>query len=583
VASTISDSPDPRPSITISRPPEAATGDVLVASVVVNGDPESLAAPGGWSLVRDDAIPGVLRQAVYVKVAGVTEPDRYTWTLPEAQRVAGRITAYSGIAAGHPVDDHAASVQPEPGSAIAAPRLTISVPDTRLVLLTATASDAPPSATDTTQAQVGLTEVPLAAAATRQGPAIAAILALRPAAAPLPADSDPPDARIHSGPPATVTSSTARFVFSADEPASFTCALDSGAPAPCSSPVMYNGLTPGSHTLTVRSTDTAGNADPAPAARTWTVEASPTANAVLVGAGDIADCTSQGDEATAALVEGIRGTVFTAGDNAYLNGTAKEFANCYGPTWGRFKNRTMPAPGNHEYQSGPKAAGYYRYFGAAAGDPEKGYYDYTLGSWHVIVLSTTCWAGGCEAGSAQEQWLRSVLAASKVRCTVAITHHPRFSSGGEHGSSPTVQPLWQALYDHGAELVLAGHDHVYERFAPQRPGGVADAAFGLREFVVGTGGRDHRRFGPAVRNSEVRNNDTFGVLKLTLHRDRYDWEFVPEAGKSFTDSGTGACHGAPPRVTVPGPGPIEPGPVKPGPLYPVATDTPAPSTTTPTS
>ena len=291
---------------------------------------------------------------------------------------------------------------------------------------------------------------------------------------------------------------------------------------------------------------------------------------VLVGAGDIADCDSQGDEATAALLDAIPGTVFTVGDNVYIDGTAKEFAKCYDPSWGRFKDRTMPAPGNHEYQEDHLAAGYFDYFGAAAGDPTKGYYDYTLGSWHVIVLNSNCWpVGGCGPGSPQELWLRSVLASNEARCTVAIAHHPRFSSGAERGSTPAVQPLWQALYEYGADLVLSGHDHVYERFALQTPAGLADAEFGLRQFTVGMGGRDHRRFGTAVANSEVRDATTSGVLKLTLHPESYDWEFVPEAGQLFTDSGTGACHDAPPAVGYP-------------PTVP-ETETPAPSTTTPTS
>ena len=272
---------------------------------------------------------------------------------------------------------------------------------------------------------------------------------------------------------------------------------------------------------------------------------------VLVGAGDIAGCDSPGDEATAALIDHIPGTVFTAGDNAYVNGTADEFAKCYEPTWGRFKDRTMPAPGNHEYQSDPTAAGYYGYFGPAAGDPAKGYYDYTLGSWHVIVLNSNCVpAGGCQAGSPQEQWLRQVLAAGDARCTVAISHHTRFSSALAHGSDVDLQPFWQALYEYGADLVVSGHDHVYERFAALRPDGVADPLFGLRQIVVGTGGRDYRSFGIPVAGSEVRIAETFGVLKLTLRADSYDWQFVPEAGKTLTDEGTSACHGVPP-VTVP--------------------------------
>ena len=281
-------------------------------------------------------------------------------------------------------------------------------------------------------------------------------------------------------------------------------------------------------------------------------EPTPPPDPVLVGAGDIASCDSPGDEATAALIDQIPGTVFTAGDNAYVNGRPDEFARCYDPTWGRFKARTMPAPGNHEYQEDPAAAGYYGYFGAAAGDPARGYYDYRLGSWHVIVLNSNCGpVGGCEAGSPQEQWLRQVLAAGDSRCTVAITHDARFSSARAHGSEDDLQPFWQALYEHGADLVVSGHDHVYERFATLRPDGVPDPLFGLRQIVVGTGGRDHRSFGLVVPGSEVRIEETFGVLKLTLHADSYDWQFIPEAGKTATDAGMGACHGAPLTEPVP--------------------------------
>jgi hypothetical protein len=290
------------------------------------------------------------------------------------------------------------------------------------------------SAADATQVVAGRSAV-LSNWSGQPGPAIAAVLVLRPAGTPLP-DVDAPDTTIDAGPPATVTTTTATFVFSADEPAVFTCSLDAAAPIACSSPATYTGLAAGPHTLTVAATDTAGNAEPLPETRAWTVEAAAVPDPVLVGAGDIADCTSKGDEATAALVETIPGTVFTVGDHAYLNGSAEEFATCYDPTWGRFKGRTMPAPGNHEYHSDPLASGYYGYFGAAAGDPEKGYYDYTLGSWHVIVLNTVCWsAGGCGVGSAQEEWLRGVLAASRAKCTVAITHHARFSSG----AAPTAR------------------------------------------------------------------------------------------------------------------------------------------------
>jgi len=260
-----------------------------------------------------------------------------------------------------------------------------------------------------------------------------------------------------------------------------------------------------------------------------------------VAAGDIASCSSTGDEATAALLDRLKGTVATLGDNAYDSGTAAEFASCYAPSWGRHKSRTRPAAGNHDYVT-PGAAGYFGYFRAAAGDPRNGYYSYDLGEWHVVVLNSNCSSvGGCQAGSAQEQWLRTDLRSHRARCTLAYWHHPRFSSG-PHGSDAMTQPLWQALYDAGADVVLNGHDHDYERFAPQTPSGVLDQRRGIREFVVGTGGRSHYTPAAAVANSQVANGDTYGVLKLTLKPKSYQWQFVPVAGASFRDGGSASCH-----------------------------------------
>ena len=233
--------------------------------------------------------------------------------------------------------------------------------------------------------------------------------------------------------------------------------------------------------------------------------------------------------------------MFTAGDNVYGSGTATEFANCYDPTWGRHKARTRPAPGNHEYSTAG-ATGYFGYFGAAAGDPSKGYYSYDLGAWHIVMLNSKCSAiGGCGAGSAQETWLRADLAAHPATCTAAIWHHPLFSSA-LHGNNSSVQALYQALYDYGADVVLNGHDHLYERFAPQNPSGGLDISRGVREFVVGMGGKDHYSWSSIKPNSEARNNTSWGVLKLTLRSGSYDWQFVPVAGQTFTDSGSDSCH-----------------------------------------
>ncbi|MEW5960815.1 MAG: metallophosphoesterase [Chloroflexota bacterium] len=278
-----------------------------------------------------------------------------------------------------------------------------------------------------------------------------------------------------------------------------------------------------------------------------------TADPVLVGAGDITNCNRTQDEATAQLLDGIAGTVVTLGDNAYPNGTLAQFNNCYGPTWGRHKSRTRPAPGNHDYHTAG-ASGYYTYFGATASPLEthctgncKGYYSYTLGDWHLIVLNSEI---AHEAGSAQEQWLRADLAAHPSKCTLAYWHKPRFSSG-RHGNNASVQPFWQALYEYGVDVVLNGHDHTYERFAPQNPTGQADPSQGIREFVVGTGGAGLYPFPTIQPNSEVRNNVTWGVLKLTLHATSYDWEFIPVAGQTFGDSGTGNCVGAGSAPTLP--------------------------------
>ncbi len=267
----------------------------------------------------------------------------------------------------------------------------------------------------------------------------------------------------------------------------------------------------------------------------------PPLDPVFVGAGDIATCGTGGDEQTAALLDSIGGTVYTLGDNVYPDATASQFTNCYAPSWGHFKGQTMPATGNHEYETG-NASGYFGYFGTAAGDPSKGYYSFDLGAWHVIVLNANCSFVPCAAGSAQEQWLRADLTAHTNTCTAAIWHQPRFSSGSQHGNNTNVAPFWNDLYAASADLILNGHDHDYERFAPQTPGQIADNARGIREFVVGTGGAGYGGFNAPQPNSQVRNATTHGVLKLTLHASSYDWSFVPVAGATFNDSGSTACH-----------------------------------------
>lgn len=295
-------------------------------------------------------------------------------------------------------------------------------------------------------------------------------------------------------------------------------------------------------------TPTAGGTPPAsppptlppPATPAPSPTPSPVADAVLVGAGDIASCGLTADSATAKVVAGIAGTVFTAGDNAYENGTAAEYRDCYGPTWGAFRDRTSPAPGNHDYGTSG-AGGYFGYFGIRAGPVASGWYAYDLGDWRIYALNSNCGQVSCAAGSEQEQWLRADLATNPRACVLAYWHHPRFSSG-QHGNDAEVAPLWNALHDARAEVVINGHDHDYERFAPQTPAGAADPARGIREFVVGTGGASLRSFSTIRANSEIRNSTTFGVLKLTLSSGSYTWQFVPAGSGTFNDSGSGTCR-----------------------------------------
>jgi acid phosphatase type 7 len=256
----------------------------------------------------------------------------------------------------------------------------------------------------------------------------------------------------------------------------------------------------------------------------------------FVGAGDIAGCGRYyEDEATAALVKSVGGAVFALGDNAYPDGSSDNYV-CYNASWGAFKKRTRPAPGNHEYRTS-EAAPYFGYFGALAGPSGKGYYSFNLGAWHVISLNSQ------RDIATQTTWLKSDLAAHPAKCTLAYWHHPLFTSGNTYPPYTPVQPWFKALYNAGADVVISAHDHNYERFAPQLPTGVADAGRGIREFVIGLGGHPaFSTFSAPKPNSQVRYAGGHGVLKLRLFADHYSWTFISVPGKSFKDSGTGKCH-----------------------------------------
>lgn len=269
----------------------------------------------------------------------------------------------------------------------------------------------------------------------------------------------------------------------------------------------------------------------------------------IYAAGDIADCRRGRPEQTGAadtaaiiaagLANDANAAVLALGDNTYPIGLLNEFTDCYGPTWGRFKQRTHPTPGNHEYYS-PQAAGYYRYFGEAAGQSQRGYYSTRIGEWHVVSLNSNLKATD---HAEQLAWLKDNLAQNRHRCTLAFWHHPRFSSGG-HGSNPKMDDVWKTLAQSGADVVLAAHDHDYERFAPLDGDGNPDDKAGMRSFVVGTGGAHLTPMRFPHAHSEASTNSTNGVLRMVLKTTGYEWEFLPVKEGGFQDRGAGLCSAA---------------------------------------
>jgi acid phosphatase type 7 len=276
------------------------------------------------------------------------------------------------------------------------------------------------------------------------------------------------------------------------------------------------------------------------------------ADPVVAAAGDIA-CSADEVQApkpgecrmdqTAALLAAIKpAAVLTLGDEQYETGQLADFNAVYQPTWGVYKSITHPAIGNHEYGTASlgSAAGYFDYFGTTAGNRDQGYYSFDLGAWHIVALNANCTRVGCGSGSAQERWLKQDLAAHTNRCVMALWHQPRFSSGIEHGNDKATDAFWRDLYAAHADLVLNGHDHDYERFTALNPDQQTDPN-GLTEMVIGTGGRNLYSFRTQPQPGSQVRHSAYGVLKLTLHTQSYDWQWVGLPGDDFTDAGSANC------------------------------------------
>ena len=352
--------------------------------------------------------------------------------------------------------------------------------------------------------------------------------------------------------------------------------------------------------LQVGKTNLPGNLIPAAAASDPVIAAAgdiacdPATTSFNGGLGTSSSCREQ--YTSNLLVNGGFTAILSLGDNQYNCGGYQAFLQSYDPSWGRVKSITYPVVGNHEYLTSggtgcdltnTGAAGYYQYFGSAAGTVGQGYYSFNIGAWHLIALNSSCsQVGGCGSTSPQYKWLQADLAANPNQCTLAYWHIPLFSSGGR--ASASTRPFWTLLYNAHADIVLNGHDHIYERFAPQTSTGALDQANGVREFVVGTGGANHTSIASVAANSEVRNATTFGVLELTLHTGSYDWQFVPETGQTFADAGTQTCHSSPPNTPTTTGSPAASGTPSATPTGTLVTDTPtytltATPTLTPTS
>lgn len=544
--------------IVLPRPARIAGGDALVALISTRGAPV-ISPPAGWASVLTTQNGTNMEQAIFIRTTGSAEPASYTFTLSKASSATGGILAYSGVDPAHPIDA-AAGASSASSATITAPSITTSSPNAMLIAhfgaSRITEFSQPAGMTErfdgagSTSVTYKISSAADDQSTTAAGPTgsrtssangasgnIGQLIALRAAGSPLVARFD--GVPLSGLAPLAVSfrdqslGSPAEWAWDFDGNGT----VDSQAQHP-----THTYTSPGTYTVALR---VSSGADADMEVRTDLVIVDPVPasspdDPVLVGAGDIADCNATGDEATAALLDGIQGTVFTLGDNVYETGTTAEWANCYEPTWGRHKARTRPTLGDHDHADGEAATEYFAYFGSLAGDPTRGYYSYDRGGWHIVVLNTECsLAGGCGPGSPQETWLRQDLAADTSACTLAYWHDPLYSSA-KQGQIKSI-PFWEALLADRAEVVLNGDSHVYERFAPQDSAGRSSAT-GIRQLIVGTGGRRLSSFGTVQPNSEVRNSSSFGVLKLTLHAAGYSWQFVPAAGSPFTDSGSAACR-----------------------------------------